>query len=76
MRTFENGTRPVAPPDAMAFSIRDARVHLGCIGNTKIYELIAAGLLQVNRTTGRTLVLGDSLRALLATPPGNEGASQ
>ena len=58
--------RPAPLPDALAYTVPDA-MRVSGIGRTKLYELIAAGALRVNRVTGRTLIVGDSLRALLTT---------
>ena len=52
------------PPDALAYRVPDACRTAG-IGRTKLYELAAQGRLRLIRIDGRTLVDGDSLRALL-----------
>jgi len=52
-------------PDALAYTVEDTRRTAG-IGRTKIYELIRDGKLKASRAAGRTLILGDSLRALLS----------
>jgi hypothetical protein len=57
--------RPAPLPNALAYTIPDACRVTG-IGRTKLYELIAAERIKVSRAAGRVLVLGDSLRALLA----------
>ena len=51
-------------PDAITYTIPDAQ-RISGIGRTKLFELIKGGKLRVNRVTGRTLIVGDSLRALL-----------
>ncbi len=56
--------RPAPRPDALAFRINDVPL-MGGPGRTKIYELAKAGKLQLIRVGGRTLIDGDSLRALL-----------
>ena len=56
--------RPAPLPDALAYTVPDA-VRVSGIGRTKLYELIGSGKLKVNKITGRTLIVGDSLRALL-----------
>lgn len=56
--------RPTAPPDALGFTVRDA-CRLGGFGRTTLYGLVKAGRLDLVRVGGRTLVVGDSLRALL-----------
>ena len=57
-------SRPAPLPDALAYTVPDA-MRVSGIGRTKVYELIKAGALKVNKSTGRTLIVGDSLRALL-----------
>ena len=52
-------------PDAWAFTIRDAQA-MGAPGRTKLYELAKAGELKLLHVAGRTMVCGESLRALLA----------
>jgi len=64
-----NSTKPrLAPhsplPNALAYSIRDVR-RMGGPGKTSIYALAKAGKLTLIRIGSRTLVDGDSLRALL-----------
>ena len=49
---------------AITYTIPDAQ-RISGIGRTKLFELIKGGKLRVNRVTGRTLIVGDSLRALL-----------
>jgi hypothetical protein len=56
--------RPTPSPDAYAFTIRDAQ-KMGAPGRTKIYDLKKRGELKLLRVAGRTMVDGDSLRALL-----------
>lgn len=51
-------------PNAIAFRI-DEVAQMGGPGRTKTYELAAEGKLRLVRVAGRTLVDGDSLRALL-----------
>ena len=64
-----NATRPsrIRPaPLAHALAYRIDEVPLmGGPGRTKTYELAAEGKLRLIRVAGRTLVDGDSLRALL-----------
>ena len=57
-------SRPAPLPDALTYTVLDA-MRVSGIGRTKVYELIKAGALKVNKSTGRTLIVGDSLRALL-----------
>jgi len=56
--------RPAPLPNALAFRIDEVR-HMGGPSRTKLYELAAEGKLRLIRVAGRTLVHGDSLRALL-----------
>lgn len=66
-RTIRRRTRPprpVAPPNAMAFRVNDACVHAG-ISRTTLYRLITNGQLKALNVAGRTVIEGDSLRALL-----------
>jgi hypothetical protein len=51
-------------PNAFAFTITDAQ-KMGAPGKSKIYELAASGRLKLFNIDGRTMVDGDSLRALL-----------
>ena len=66
MHTYHTtpATRLTPLPDALTYTVRDA-MRVSGIGKTKLYELIKAGALKVNKATGRTLIVGDSLRALL-----------
>ena len=50
--------------DRLAYSIKETCDLLG-LGKTRVYELVNAGDLQVKRIGRRTLVLADSLRALI-----------
>jgi hypothetical protein len=56
--------RPMPRPDALAFRVNEVPL-MGGPGRTKLYELAKAGKLQLVHVGGRTLVDGDSLRALL-----------
>jgi hypothetical protein len=51
-------------PNALAFRIDEVRA-MGGPSRTKIYELADQGKLKLVKVAGRTLVDGDSLRALL-----------
>ena len=54
-----------APPiNAFAFRINDA-CRMGGFGRTMAYELVKQGRLKLLRVGGRSLICGDSLRALL-----------
>jgi hypothetical protein len=50
--------------NAFAYTIQDAQ-KMGGPGKTKMYELAKEGRLNLVHVDGRTLVSGDSLRALL-----------
>jgi hypothetical protein len=50
--------------NAFAFTIEDAQA-MGAPGKTKIYQLAENGRLKLFSVDGRTMVTGDSLRALL-----------
>lgn len=56
--------RPAPLPNALAYRVDEVQ-RMGGPGRTKIYELAAADKLKLVRVAGRTLVDGDSLRALL-----------
>jgi hypothetical protein len=59
------GRRRVAPsPDAFAYTIEDGQA-LGLPGRTTIYKLFDEGKLKKIKVARRTLIEGDSLRALL-----------
>lgn len=49
----------------LAYSIKEA-CEASSLGRTSIYSLIAAGRLSARRIGGRTVVLADSLHALIA----------
>jgi hypothetical protein len=56
--------RPAPAPNAFAFTITDAQA-MGGPGRTKLYDLANRGELKMFKVAGRTMVDGDSLRALL-----------
>jgi excisionase family DNA binding protein len=59
----------VAPAQhPLGYRINDA-CRLAGIGRTSIYKLIGDGQLAVVKVGGRTLVVGDSLRALFQIAP-------
>lgn len=58
--------RAAADPMAHAFTIADAQA-MGAPGRTKIYELFKSGKLRKVNVAGRTMVDGNSLRALLTS---------
>ena len=66
MHTYHTipATRRTPLPDALTYTVPDA-MRVSGVGKTKLYELIKAGALKVNKATGRTLIVGDSLRSLL-----------
>ncbi|MGH6986764.1 MAG: hypothetical protein ACRED9_08005 [Caulobacteraceae bacterium] len=56
--------RPAPLPHALAYRIDEVQ-QMGGPGRTTTYRLAAEGKLVLIRVAGRTLVEGDSLRALL-----------
>lgn len=52
-------------PRKLAYSIREA-CEASSLGRTSIYAAIAAGRLSARKVGGRTIILADSLHALLA----------
>lgn len=48
----------------LAYSIKEA-CEASSLGRTSIYAFIKTGRLQVRRIGGRTIILADSLRALI-----------
>jgi hypothetical protein len=56
--------RALPSPQAYAFTIADAQA-MGLPGKSKIYEMIKAGTLATIKVGGRTLLKGDSVRAVL-----------
>lgn len=56
--------RPAPSPHAFAFTIADAQA-MGGPGRTQLYLLAKRGELRMLKVAGRTLIDGDSLRALL-----------
>jgi hypothetical protein len=56
--------RAAPNPMAHCFTIADAQ-SMGAPGRTKIYEMAKAGKLRLIKVAGRTMVDGNSLRALL-----------
>jgi hypothetical protein len=68
-KTFETHNirrRAQSAPDPNAFAYRIAEVQvMGGPCRTKVYELGKSGKLRLIKVAGRTLVAGDSLRALL-----------
>jgi hypothetical protein len=63
-RRTRSRARAAPSPSAYAFTIADAQA-MGAPGRTKIYELAKIGSLKLIVVAGRTMVDGDSLRALL-----------
>jgi hypothetical protein len=59
--------KPVSqqPTNAIAFTVQ-AACALSGLGKTKLFELMRTGTLRRIRIGGRTLIAGDSLRAMLA----------
>ena len=56
--------RALPARNAFAFTIEDGQA-MGLPGRTTIYEMEKAGLLKFIRVGGRTMITGDSLRAVL-----------
>jgi hypothetical protein len=56
-------------PQQALFSIDETRSHLGGIGHTKIYDLIAKGELVAVKLGARTFITRDSRDALVASLP-------
>jgi hypothetical protein len=57
--------------NAIAYNIADACKVSG-LGRTTLYELIGAKKLDARKSSGRTLIMADSLRAYLAGLPAAE----
>jgi hypothetical protein len=57
--------RAAPSPNAMAFTLEDAQA-MGAPGRTKIYALAKQHKLKLLKVAGRTMVDGQSLRALLS----------
>jgi hypothetical protein len=62
--SIQQSERPGPLASALAYRINEVP-QMGGPGRTKTYELAAQGKLRLVRVAGRTLVDGDSLRALL-----------
>ncbi len=61
---------PAAPEAARsAYTVEGAGLHLGGIGRTTVYGLIAAGKLEAVKLGSRTLITAASIDALLASLP-------
>ena len=54
--------------EPLVYTIADARRRVAC-GTTKLYELIAAGVLDARKAGGRTLITAASLRAYAENLP-------
>lgn len=61
---IQRRARPAPLPDALAFRVDEVRL-MGGPARTTVYQLAKEGRLRLVRVAGRTLVDGDSLRALL-----------
>ena len=64
-RYMNTGDRRVTPRDALAYTVNDACL-MADLGRTLIYEFFKDGRLKKIKLNRRTLVCGDSLRALIA----------
>lgn len=56
--------RPAPPPNSLAFTLHDA-ARISGLSQATLRRRAAEGRLRLLRVGGRTLVAGDSLRALL-----------
>ena len=63
-RASRKRDRDAPPANAFAFRVDDA-CAMGGFGRTTAYELVKRGELKLLRVGGRSLICGDSLRALL-----------
>ncbi|GGJ22635.1 helix-turn-helix domain-containing protein [Neoroseomonas lacus] len=63
---FDPSAQNIQPNTALGFRVNDA-CRLGGFGRTTCYALLKSGALKKVKVAGRTLVDGDSLRALLKT---------
>lgn len=52
-------------PEPLVYTVKEA-IRISTIQRTRLYQLINSGELKVTRIGRRTLVRGDSLRALIA----------
>ncbi len=59
------GFGPPPHPDALAYTVGHA-CRMAGFGRTLLYKLAKEGKLRLLKVAGRTLVCGDSLRALIA----------
>jgi excisionase family DNA binding protein len=59
-------------PNAITYCTEDA-CRIGGFGKTTLYALLKAGKLRALKLGAKTLIDGDSLRALLRGPTGVEG---
>ena len=59
-----NRARALPARNAFAYTIEDGQA-MGLPGKTTIYELVKTGRLKFIHVEGRTLITGESLRALL-----------
>jgi len=69
MSAFHPGLRALPSPNALASTIPDFQ-SLGGPGRTKLYQLAKKGILKMFKdAAGRTMIGGDSGRALLRARP-------
>ncbi|MBR0651994.1 helix-turn-helix domain-containing protein [Roseomonas terrae] len=61
---FDPSAQNIQPNTALGFRVNDA-CRLGGFGRTTCYALLKNGALKKVKVAGRTLIEGDSLRALL-----------
>jgi hypothetical protein len=54
--------------EPLGVSVEDAKRHLGGVSTATVYRLMDRGSLQKRKVGNRTIILMDSIRALLALP--------
>lgn len=64
----KHGTAPDPLPNALAYTINDA-ARISGLGRTTIYAEVNRGNLKLVKVAGRSLINGDSLRALVSGEP-------
>jgi hypothetical protein len=55
-------------PEPLGVSVDEAKRHLGDCSTATVYRLMEAGKLTKRKVGGRTIILMDSIRSLLAAP--------
>jgi hypothetical protein len=54
--------------EPLGVSVKEAKRHLGGVSTATVYRLMDANKLTKRKVGGRTIILMDSIRSLLATP--------